>query len=142
MNGEATIPHTMSQDPSTVRMLETIGFDRIVHTEPSGVAHVQFHARPDFAHSQGTTIQGGLIAAWLDNAMAHAVRARDPHVGISTLELKVSYLNRVGVIPVTARARVLRWGGSVVFLDADLVNAEGEVLVTASSTGKLLRPKS
>ncbi len=131
----------MSDDPSTLRMLQTIGFDRIVHLEPSGLARVRFHARPEFAHSQGTTVQGGLIAAWLDNAMAHAVRAKDPAVGISTLELKLSYLERVGVAPMFAEARVLRWGGSVVFLEADLMDEAGRVLVKASSTGKLLRPK-
>ncbi|ARU05323.1 hypothetical protein CCO03_12085 [Comamonas serinivorans] len=131
----------LSDDPSTARMLETIGFERLVHTDPSGVAHVRFAARPEFAHSRGTTVQGGLIAAWLDNAMAHAVRARDAAVGISTLELKLSYLERVGVAPMEARARVLRWGGSVVFLEADLVDEQGQVLVKANSTGKLLRPK-
>ena len=54
-------------DAHTQRMLQTIGFDRIVHSEPTGVARVRFDARPEFAPSQGTTVQGGLIAAWLDN---------------------------------------------------------------------------
>jgi uncharacterized protein (TIGR00369 family) len=131
----------MSDDPHTQRMLQTIGFDRIVHSEPTGLARVRFHAKPEFAHSQGTTVQGGLIAAWLDNAMAHAVRAREEAVGISTLELKVSYLERVPPEPMYAEARVLRWGGSVVFLEADLIDEQGRVLVKATSTGKLLRPK-
>jgi acyl-coenzyme A thioesterase PaaI-like protein len=132
----------MMDDPSTLRMLDTIGFERLLHTDSSGVAHVRFAARPEFAHTRGTTVQGGLIAAWLDNAMAHAVRARDSAVGISTLEMKLSYLERVGVAPVEARARVLRWGGSVVFLEADLLDEQGRVLVKANSTGKLLRPKA
>ena len=62
-------------------------------------------------------------------------------MGISTLELKVSYLERVPPEPMYAEARVLRWGGSVVFLEADLINEQGQVLVKATSTGKLLRPK-
>lgn len=122
-------------------LLQAIGFDRLLHSDPQGLARVRFAPRPEFAHTDGTIVQGGFITAWLDNAMAFAVAARDAGVRLASLELKVSFLERVGVAPVEAEARVLRWGGSVAFLEAQLTNAQGEVLARASSTGKLLRPR-
>jgi acyl-coenzyme A thioesterase PaaI-like protein len=38
-----------------------------------------------------------------------------------------------------AEARILRWGRSVVFLDADLFAPDGRLIARASSTGKLVR---
>ena len=122
-------------------LLQAIGFERLVHSAPEGLARVRFAPRPEFAHTGGTIVQGGFITAWLDNAMAFAVAAREAHVGLASLELKVSFLERVGVAPVEAEARVLRWGGSVVFLEAQLTDEGGAVLARASSTGKLLRPR-
>lgn len=122
-------------------LLHAIGFDRLLHSDSAGIARVRFAPRPAFAHTNGTIVQGGFITAWLDNAMAFAVAAREPGTGLATLELKVSFLDRVGVAPVEGEARVLRWGGSVVFLEADLLAADGRTLARASSTGKLLRPR-
>ncbi|WP_038202566.1 PaaI family thioesterase [Xenophilus azovorans] len=122
-------------------LLQAIGFERLVHSAPEGVARVRFAPRSEFAHTEGTIVQGGFVTAWLDNAMAFAVAARDAQVRLASLELKVSFLERVGVAPVEAEARVLRWGGSVVFLEAQLMDADGGVLARASSTGKLLRPR-
>ena len=128
-------------ETSTQPLLRAIGFDRLLSSHPQGVARVRFVPRPEFAHTDATIVQGGFITAWLDNCMAFAVFAREPGVGLATLELKVSFLERVGVAPVQAEARVLRWGGSVVFLDATLYAEDGTELARASSTGKLLRPR-
>lgn len=122
-------------------LLNAIGFERLLHSEPSGLARVRFAPRSEFAHTQGTIVQGGFVSAWLDNAMAYAVSARDAQVRLASLEFKVSFLEPVPVAPVEALARVIRWGGSVVFLEAQLFNAAGQVMATASSTGKLLRPR-
>lgn len=122
-------------------LLRALGFERLLHSDPQGVARVRFQPRPEHAHTGGTIVQGGFITAWLDNAMAFAVLAREAGVGLATLELKTSFLARVGVAPVEAQARVLRWGASVVFLEAALFNADGQQLASASSTGKLLRAR-
>jgi uncharacterized protein (TIGR00369 family) len=133
-------PMNIEQDARP--LLQAIGFERLLHSDPAGVARVRFAPRPEFAHTGGTIVQGGFITAWLDNAMAFAVFARDhAQARLASLELKVSFLEVVPVAPVEAQARVLRWGGSVVFLDAQLQDAEGRVLATASSTGKLVRPR-
>lgn len=127
---------------NTQPLLRAIGFERLLRSSPEGVARVRFQPRPEHAHTEGTIVQGGFITAWLDNAMAFAVFAREAGVGLASLDLKVSFLERVGVAPVEAEAQVVRWGGSVVFLEATLFNEAGQALARASSTGKLLRPRA
>ena len=121
-------------------LMHTIGFDQVLRTEPeAGLARVRFIARPEFAHTNGTVVQGGIITAWLDCAMACAVHAREAGAALASLELKVSFLERVDVSVFEVEARVLRWGRSVVFLEADLFAHNGRLCARASSTGKLLR---
>ncbi len=121
-------------------LLQTIGFSKLLKTDPeAGTARVRFVARPEFAHTNGTIVQGGIITAWLDNAMAFAVVGRDPTAALASLELKVTFLERVGVETFEVEARIVRWGRSIVFLEADLWSSDGRLLARASSTGKLLR---
>ena len=58
--------------------MHTIGFSQLLRSDAeAGIARVRFVARPEFAHSNGTVVQGGLVTAWLDCAMAFAVNAKD-----------------------------------------------------------------
>lgn len=58
----------------------------------AGTATVRYEAKPEFTNSLGT-VQGGLVAAMLDYAMATALVATlDPGHLAPTLEMKVSYL--------------------------------------------------
>ena len=50
-------------------------------------------------------------------------------------------MRRIQQKPTQAALGRQRWGGSVVFLEADLFAADGRMLARASSTGKLLRPR-
>ena len=120
-------------------LLRAIGFDRVLRTDPAiGLAEIRYIARDEQTHSDGTVVQGGFVTAWLDNAMAFAVTARDATAAIATLELKVSFLDRASPGPVTAEARVVRWGRSVVFLDAELRSGD-RLLARATSTAMRLR---
>ena len=60
---------------------------------------------------------------------------------VPTLELKISFLEAAGPGFVTAEGRVLRWGGSVGFLDGDIKDDKGRVVVHATSTIKIVRPR-
>jgi acyl-coenzyme A thioesterase PaaI-like protein len=121
-------------------LMHTIGFSQLLRSDAeAGLARVRFVARPEFAHSNGTVVQGGLVTAWLDCAMAFAVNAKDAEAGLASLELKISFLDRADVASFEAEARILRWGRSVVFLEADLWALDGRLIARASSTGKLLR---
>ncbi len=119
-------------------LMDCIGFDEVITLGAEGTAQVRFNARPEFAHSGGTTVQGGILTAWLDCTMAWAVHARDPATSIATLEMSVKYLSRVGMAPHVGHARVVKWGRSVAFLEAELHDASGRCLTRASSTGMLV----
>ena len=119
-------------------LMAAIGFVDVLELDRrAGSARVAFDGRADFTHSNGATVQGGIITAWLDNAMAWAVAAKNPKASVASLEIKVSFLSRVGPGPSIAQARVVKWGRTVVFLEAELVTPDGKMLARASSSGVL-----
>jgi acyl-coenzyme A thioesterase PaaI-like protein len=114
---------------------DALGLRRVVRTDmQQGAVTLAFEAPPQFLHSGGTTVQGGIVGAWIDHAMAWAVYAKDRQSGIATLELKTSYLSRVGPGESLVRASVVRWGRNVVFLEGEVLGADARPLVRASST--------
>jgi len=125
-----------------VELLDAIGFVRIVSVDrEAGIVRAEFDALPRFCHSEGTTVQGGFITAWLDFTMAQAAMSRAAHpIGVASLELKVSFLRRVGPGRVVAEGRVCRLGGRVAFLEASLFDPQGGLLATASSTALTALP--
>jgi acyl-coenzyme A thioesterase PaaI-like protein len=122
-------------------LMQAIGFDAVLRTEPNGTALVRYVARPEHAHSEGRIVQGGFITSWLDHSMAVAVRAREAGATLASLDINVSFLERVAPGPVVVEARVLRWGGRVVFLQAELRGQDeaAPVLARATSTGMVVR---
>src|SRR5215210_8256434 len=60
---------------------------------------------------------------------------------VPTLELKISFLEAAGPGFVIAEGRVLRWGGSVGFLDGDIKDDTGRLVAHATSTIKIVRPR-
>lgn len=97
-----------------------------------------FTVRREYCHTNGTIAQGGFITAWLDAAMAHAViRDTDHAQTVFSLEIKVSFYEKVGPGEGRVEARVIRRGKRVAFLEAALYNAAGKLAAEATSTGLL-----
>ena len=110
-----------------------------------GTCRYRFEIVPAFCHSQGKVCQGGFLTGMIDVAMANAAMARSKFAcAVPTLEMKMSFLEAVGPGSVIAEGRVLRWGGSVGFLDGDIKDDKGRLIVHATSTVKIvrLRPRS
>jgi len=126
-------PHALQQALGFVRVLE--------HGADPGHAQLEFDGRPEFAHTGATIMQGGILIAWLDHAMAWAVAAREPRAVLASLEIKASYLGPTPPGLSIAEARVVQWGRSIVFLEATLRAPGGQARVRASSTGRLILPK-
>lgn len=124
-------------------LLDSMGFVRIVAVDrETGSVRAEFDALPRFCHTDGTIVQGGFVTAWLDFSMAQAALRHSEHlVGVASLELKVSFLQRVGPGRVIAEGRIARLGRRIAFLEASLFDAAGRLLATASSTAMLAERK-
>ncbi len=99
----------------------------------------EFNVSTDFCHTVDV-IQGGFVTAMLDAAMSHACAGcSDDVVGVSSLEIKTSYIavSRAGAC--TAEGYVVRASHKTAFLEGRLYNAAGELTATASSVAKLVR---
>ncbi len=92
---------------------------------------------PAFDNSSGL-IQGGILAAMLDNVMSRAVGQRlDDGQIIQTLEMKTTFIGPAPIGPVIGEGQVVRQGRSIVFLEGRIFSEAGDLLVTSSSTAKL-----
>lgn len=97
-----------------------------------------FTVRREYCHTNGTIAQGGFVTAWLDSAMAHAMlHDTDYTQTMFSLEIKVSFYEKVAPGEGRVEARVIRRGKRVAFLEAWLYNPEGKLAAHATSTGIL-----
>ena len=113
---------------------ETVGM-RLTHVDQARMtARYAFEARTEFANTTGA-IQCGFLAAMLDEAMSTtAIIVSNVTMNAPTLEMKVSFLRPLFVGAATAEARVLKWGKSTCFIEAELFDPEGELVAKASAT--------
>ncbi len=127
------------QPPDPVKVLngEMLDLD-----SERGICRFRFEIVPAFCHSGGRICQGGFLTGMVDTAMANAAIAKGKvAVAVPTLELKISFFEAMGPGFVIAEGRVMRWGGSVGFLDGDIKDEKGRLIVHATSTIKIIRPK-
>ena len=102
------------------------------------VVTAAFTVRREYCHTNGTIAQGGFITAWLDAAMAHAVIHDTAHTQtVFSLEIKVSFYEKVGPGQGRVEGRVIRRGKRVAFLEGALYRADGKLAAEATSTGIL-----
>lgn len=113
---------------------ETVGM-RLTHVDQKKmIARYEFEAKQDFANPTGA-VQGGFICAMLDEAMsALAIIASNVTMNAPTLEMKVSFLRPLFVGKATAEARILKWGKSTCFVEAELFDPAGQLVAKASAT--------
>jgi acyl-CoA thioesterase len=108
-----------------------------------GIARCRFEIVPAFCHTEGRICQGGFLTGMIDSAMANAAIVKGKFaVAVPTLELKISFFEAAGPGFVIAEGRVMRWGGSVGFLDGELRDDKGRLVAHATSTIKIVRKKA
>jgi acyl-CoA thioesterase len=129
------------QTPSPPKdaLSQTLGLQRIILMDAeTGRAQLEYLAGMHMCHSGGV-VQGGFITGWLDAAMAHGIMAVTGYdYTPMTLELKVSFFAPTAPGLVIAEAWVERRGKSTSFMEAHLLNTNGEVMAKASSTLRLV----
>jgi uncharacterized protein (TIGR00369 family) len=103
-----------------------------------GTIVVRYEGRPEFTNPLGD-IQGGLLAAMLDDTMGPALVATlPPGQFAATLEMKVSYLAPAQVGPLWGHGRVVKRGGTISFVEADLVDGDGVIVARATATVRVI----
>ena len=100
---------------------------------------VAFNASEELCNMWGG-IQGGMVAAMLDDVMSFAVGLDWGQIS-PTLEIKVSMLAPARPGRLYASGTVIKRGKSVGFIESELKDADGTVLATGSSTATFVTLK-
>jgi uncharacterized protein (TIGR00369 family) len=104
----------------------------------AGTIEVEFQARPEFTNPAGN-IQGGFLAAMLDDTMGPALAATLAEGEFApALNLNVSFEKAAIVGVVRGKGRVLKRGKEVCFLAGELFQG-GEFVASATATAIIRR---
>lgn len=102
-----------------------------------GTLSAVYEAHPDFRNPAGT-VQGGMLAAMLDDLTAGLVDATVlAGQGVATLSLNVSYLRPAVAGPIAGEARMLRRGRDVCHVMGTLTQ-DGQEVATAVAVCKVV----
>lgn len=106
--------------------------------ESAESGRVVFAATPDASHyNAGGRVHGGYTAALLDTAMGCAVQTLlDAEQACTTMELKIAYHRPITAATgrIVATGTVLSRGRRAAFAEAKLVDADGRLLASGTST--------
>ena len=95
---------------------------------------LRFHAPDSFITPRGS-VQGGLVAGFLDEVMGWAhVWATEQREAPLNLEISMSLLKPVLAGPLIGKGRVVRRGRKVIFLEGELFDEAGNLLARSTST--------
>jgi uncharacterized protein (TIGR00369 family) len=103
-----------------------------------GWIKVGFDARWEFTNPAGY-IQGGFLAAMLDDTMGPAVFAMtEGRLYAPTIEMTVSFLSPARPGRLVGEGRVIQLGKSIAFLEGSLSNACGTTIARATASARLV----
>jgi uncharacterized protein (TIGR00369 family) len=107
----------------------------------SGRVCFKMPVRPEYLQG-AKTMQGGLIVALADEAIAHAMMTQlSPDEGLTTIELKSNFLAGVDSGELTAIATVFKKGRNLMIGDCMVTDTTGKNICRVSATFMLLRKK-
>lgn len=99
---------------------------------------VAFSCEPDESlYNPIGSVHGGVMCTILDSALGCAAHSTLPAgTGYTSIEIKVNYLRpvQIGAGKLTAIGTVTKRGRRVIFAEGEVLDAEGNVVATASSS--------
>ncbi|MGW2161044.1 PaaI family thioesterase [Nonomuraea sp. NPDC001699] len=111
-----------------------LGWELVEVDPEAGTIEVAFQAGERFANPVGV-VQGGFLAAMLDDTMGPALVATLPADQFAlTLDLQVQFLRPARPGRLVGRGRVVRRGKDVCFLAGELLDPDGRTVATATAT--------
>ncbi|OWU83251.1 phenylacetic acid degradation protein [Oceanicola sp. 22II-s10i] len=113
---------------------EFLGWELISENPERGEIEVAFHPTDEMTNVRGD-VQGGMIAAMLDDTMGPALLSMTGGKCIaSSIDMNVSYMRPMKAGRVTAKGRVVRKGRTIAFLEAELFGPDGKMIARATSS--------
>ena len=117
---------------------ELLGWHVLDARPEEGWIRIGFMAKPEFTNPAGF-IQGGFLAAMLDDTMGPAVFVMtEGALYTATIEMSVSYLSPARPGPLFGEGRVIQLGKSVGFIEATLSDGAGVTVARATSSARLV----
>jgi len=113
---------------------DLLGREIIAVREEENELELAFNPDARMLNPHGT-IQGGIVAAMLDETMGPALYfLADRKFVASSLDMTISFIRPVTLGRVIAKGRVVNTGKSIAFLQAELFDVSGKLLARATST--------
>lgn len=113
---------------------QTLGM-RLTHVNQAEKSiRMAFDVSPSFANPTGA-IQGGFVSAMLDEAMSTCcIIASNVSMTAPTLEMKISFFRPLFAGDAEVAARIIKWGKSAAFMEAEAYDPEGRLVAKATAT--------
>ncbi|MFN3212619.1 MAG: PaaI family thioesterase [Henriciella sp.] len=113
---------------------DTLGMRLTEVDQEAQRVRMDFDVPAMFANPTGA-VQGGFIAAMMDEAMSTCcIIASNVTMTAPTLEMKTSYLRRLMPGDAHVEARILKWGRSAAFMEAECFDNNGKLVAKATAT--------
>lgn len=113
---------------------DTLGMRLTAVNQDQKTIIMAFDVSPSFANPTGA-VQGGFVSAMLDEAMSTCcIIASNITMTAPTLEMKTSFLRPLFPGPATVEARIVKWGKSAAFMEAEAFDPDGRLVAKASAT--------
>jgi len=133
MNKDAFFWKIMTGELPPPNAAKTLGISFKAIDPEAGTIEVEFQAEDAFTNPAGN-IQGGFLAAMLDDTMGPALSATlGPNEFAPTLNLNVSFERAATVGSIVGKGRVVKRGRDVCFLAAELYQG-GELVASGTAT--------
>ena len=115
----------------------TLGAHMLSADPDAGTIEIAFEAGPHMLNPIGT-VQGGFLAAMLDDTLGPALVATlPPGYFAPTLDLQVQFLRPARPGTLTGHGRIVRRGRDVSFLAGELLDEAGRTVATATATARV-----
>jgi uncharacterized protein (TIGR00369 family) len=120
---------------------ELLGWRLLDQDAERGFVRIGFDGKRDFLNPAGF-IQGGLLAAMLDDTMGPAllIKSRGA-LYTATIDMNVSFVAPAKPGPLFGEGHVVHYGKTIAFLEAKLVDEAGELIARATATARVVPTK-
>lgn len=139
MAREVTPPPSIFDALPMPPVAKTLGWTLRAVDPDAGTIEIGFTAGEAFTNPTGA-VQGGFVAAMLDDTMGPAVFAMGRgEIFAPTLDLHVSFVRPARPGAFIGKGRVVSLGKSIAFLEGELFDEAGELVARASATARVMQ---